>query len=236
MRNPLIKRKIFSFIFLISLLISCSSKTKEILNKDSLDNSLYTESINLPNLMKDLLEADQKLTPKKIYNIDGSYFFSYKKRIGEDEMSVKEIKKRISLGSDYFKNDRENVRELLTKLNQLKINNKLDKIYNGALGLWIPKRDLIIIDFKVVPMGSQIFNEILSHESIHVAQSCFTNSRKNFPQRIGLPLDFSTEINLNLSHEIYSNNSEEVINIEREAFTYSKIDGAAIKLLNRFCK
>ena len=146
MKNPLVKRK--SFIYIEFLLISCSSKTDEILNKDLPVNSLYTESINLPNLMKDLLEADQKLTPKKVNNIDGSYFFRYKKRIGDDEMSINEIEKRISLGSDFFKNDRENVRELLTKLNQLKINNKLDKIDNGALGLWIPKRDLIIIDLK----------------------------------------------------------------------------------------
>ena len=94
MKNPLVKRKIFPFIFLISLLISCSSKTDEILNKDLPVNSLYTESINLPNLMKDLLEADQKLTPKKVNNIDGSYFFRYKKRIGDDEMSINEIEKR----------------------------------------------------------------------------------------------------------------------------------------------
>ena len=36
--------------------------------------------------------------------------------------------------------------------------------------------------------------------------------------------------------EVISKNSEEVLNIEREAFTYSKIDGVAIKLLNEFCK
>ena len=54
-------------------------------------------------------------------------------------------------------------------------------------------------------------------------------------KRIGLPLEFSKNINLNL-HNFYSQNPEELINIEREAFTYSKIDGAAIKLLNKFCK
>ena len=85
-------------------------------------------------------------------------------------------------------------------------------------------------------MGSPTFLDVLRHESIHVAQSCFSNSKNNFPKRIGLPLEFSKEINLNLSHNVYSQNSKEVMYIEREAFSYSKIDGAAIKLLNKFCK
>ena len=120
--------------------------------------------------------------------------------------------------------------------NELKINSRLDQIDNGALGLWIPSKDLIIIDYKVIDMGSPIFLDILRHEVIHVAQSCFGGSRKTFPKRIGLPLEFSRDINLNLSHKVYSTNSEEVIYIEREAFSYSKIDGAAMKLLNKFCK
>ena len=32
-----------------------------------------------------------------------------------------------------------------------------------------------------------------------------------------------------------ANNSEEAILMEREAFTYSKVEGAAIKLLDKFC-
>ena len=121
------------------------------------------------------------------------------------------------------------------RINQLNINNKLESINSGALGLWIPSDDTIIIDYRVVEMGSAIFHEVLSHEVIHVAQSCFSGSRKNFPERIGLPLEFSSDVDLNLSHNLYSKKSEEVINLEREAFTYSKVEGAAIKLLNNYC-
>jgi len=231
-----LKMKFPLLIFLISLIMSCSIKTDKSSSEDLSISLSGFEGIDLPILMRDLLEADKRLIPKKIQNPDGSYYFTYKKRIGEDQLSVEEIEQRISLGSDFFKNDRENVKKLITKINNLKIKNKLENIDGGALGLWIPSKDLIIIDFEVIQMGSQIFLEILRHEAIHVAQSCFTDSRKNFPQRIGLPLEFSSEINLNLSHEIYSKNSEELINIEREAYTYSKIDGAAIKLLDKFCK
>ena len=84
-------------------------------------------------------------------------------------------------------------------------------------------------------MGSPTFLDVLSHEVIHVAQSCFSGSRNKPPERIGLPLEFSKDLNLNLSHNLYSNKPEEVMNLEREAFTYSKFEGVAIKLLNNFC-
>ena len=184
--------------------------------------------------MISLLESDKKLTPRLVNN-KGSSYYTYMKRPGEGEISIKEIKKRIALGSDFYKNDREKIRTLLRAINELQINNKLDNLNNDVLGLWIPSKDLIVIDYRVVSMGSQTFLDVLRHEIIHVAQSCFNGSRETFPSRIGLPLEFSKEINLNLSHKAYSNNPEEVINIEREAFTYSKVDGAAIKLLNKFC-
>ena len=84
-------------------------------------------------------------------------------------------------------------------------------------------------------MGSPTFLDILRHETIHIAQSCFNNSKNSHPKRIGLPLEFSKNINLYLTHQVYSNNSEELMYLEREAFTYSKVDGAAEKLINKFC-
>ena len=230
------KLKIFLSSFIIIFLFSCSTKNHQESIENSKDKTRGHESINLDKLVINLLEADKKLTPKLVQNIDGSSFYSYLKKPEESEIDLKEIQRRISLGSDFYKNDRKNVISLLTLINELKVNNKLSDIKNGALGLWIPKKDLIIIDYRVINMGSQTFLNVLRHEIIHVAQSCFSGSRKNFPKRLGLPLEFSKNINLNLSHNVYSQNPNEVINIEREAFTYSKVDGAAFKLLNKFCK
>ena len=122
------------------------------------------------------------------------------------------------------------------RINELRISNKLESIDSGALGLWIPSKDTIVIDYRVIEMGSPTFLDVLSHEVIHVAQSCFSGSRNKFPMMIGLPLEYSTDLNLNLSHNLYSNKPEEVMNLEREAFTYSKVKGVAIKLLNNFCE
>ena len=226
-------------IFFAIFLNSCNTSKRFISlesSQNSIQNSDTIDSINISNLIFELTEADKGLTPKLKYLNDGSSYYSYKKKPGESDLSLSEIRKRILLGNNFYKEDRQKIKVLLKEINNLKINNKLSNIDSGALGLWIPNRNLLVIDFKVIKMGSPTFLDVLRHESIHVAQSCFNDSKNNFPKRIGLPLEFSKKINLNLSHNVYSQNSEEVMYIEREAFSYSKIDGVAIKLLNKFCK
>ena len=230
------KRYLFLIIFLFPLFISCSSLERKNSYEHFSNNHINKQSINLNKLRKNLYEADKKLTPKVIQNDNGSYSYSYIKRPGEVKISLEEIKERVLQGPNFYKKDRENAIKLLIRINELKINNKLEFIENGALGLWIPAQDTIIIDYRVIEMGSPTFLDVLSHEVIHVAQSCFSGSRNNFPESLGLPLEYSKDLNLNLSHNFYRNKSEDVMNLEREAFTYSKVEGVAIKLLNNFCK
>ena len=96
-------------LFSIFLLLSCSPKS----NKNSINklekNSMKIESINLNDLMLRLSKADKKLTPKLVNKIDGSSYYSYIKRPGESDINLKEIKKRITLGSDFYKNDRKKI-------------------------------------------------------------------------------------------------------------------------------
>ena len=230
------KKYLITVFFLLPILISCSSIKKNNSVKNFPNNQTSNKSIDLNILKVKLHNADKKLTPKLIYNNDGSSTYRYIKRPGEGEISLEEVKERILLGPNFYIKDRESVINLLKRINELKINNKLDFIESGALGLWVPSDDTIVIDHRVVEMGSPTFLNVLSHEAIHVAQSCFSGSRNKFPERIGLPLEYSTELNLNLSHNLYSMKSEEVINLEREAFTYAKEEGVAITLLNQFCE
>ena len=228
-----------SIIFFSFLLNSCNFEKKEAFLENpqsTIQNTNNFDSININNLIFELTQADKGLTPQLKYTNNGGSYYSYKKKPGEGDLSLIEIKKRIRLGSSFYEEDRRNIKVLLKEINNLKISNKLTNIESGAFGLWIPNRNLLVIDFKVIKMGSPTFLDVLRHESIHVAQSCFNNSKNNFPKRIGLPLEFSKEINLNLSHNLYSQNPKDVMLIEREAFSYSKIDGAAIKLLNKFCR
>ena len=230
------KKYLITLLFLLPISISCASIKKGNSLKNFSNNQANNKSIDLNTLKVNLYNADKKLTPKLIHNNNGTSSYRYIKRPGEREISLKEVKERVLLGPNFYIKDRQNVITLLKKINELKINNKLDYIDNGALGLWIPSNDTIVIDYRVVDMGSPTFLYVLSHEAIHVAQSCFSGSRKKFPERIGLPLEYSKELNLNLSHKLYSKKSTEVINLEREAFTYAKEEGAAIRLLNKFCE
>ena len=230
------KKYLITVFFLLPILISCSSTKKESSFKNFSNKQFNNKSIDLNTLIVNLYSADKKLIPKLIQNNNGTYNYRYIKRPGEREISLEEVKERVLLGPNFYNKDRESVINLLKRINELKINNSLDYIESGALGLWIPSNDIIVIDPRVVDMGSPTFLNVLSHEAIHVAQSCFSGSRKNFPERIGLPLEYSAELNLNLSHNLYRTKSEEVINLEREAFTYAKEEGVAIRLLNEFCQ
>ena len=230
------KKYLFAILLLLPILTFCSFPKREKVIKDLSNNDVNHQSININLLRISLYNADKKLTPKIIRNNDGSFTYRYIKKPGEGKISLKEVKKRILLGPNFYKNDREEIIRTLKRLNELKINNKLDYIDNKALGLWIPSKDIIIIDYRAIEMGSPTFLNILSHEVIHVAQSCFSGSRKKFPERIGLPLEYSKDLNIKLSNNLYKNKSEEVMSLEREAFTYSKVEGAAIKLLNNFCE
>ncbi len=171
----------FLVIFLIPLIFSCSSPKKKNKIENFSDNYVSNQSINLNNLKINLYKADQKLIPKLIRLNDGSSFYSYIKKPGEGAISLEEIEERVLLGPDFYTNDREDVINLLKRINELKINNKLESIDSGALGLWIPSKDTIVIDYRVIEMGSPTFLDVLSHEAIHVAQSCFSGSRNNFP-------------------------------------------------------
>ena len=230
------KKYLLIVFFLFSILISYSSPKKKNLFKNFPNNQTKNLSINVNNLRINLYKADKKLTPKLIHNNNGTSSYRYLKKPGEGEISLEEIKERMILGPNSYQKEREDILNLLKRINELKINNKLDYIKSGALGLWIPSDDTIVIDYRVVEMGSPTFLNVLSHEAIHVAQSCFSGSRNKFPERIGLPLEYSTELNLNLSHNLYSKKSEVVIKLEREAFTYAKKEGVAISLLKEFCE
>ena len=228
--------KMYNFFFTIifSLFFSSCSFSKKTFEEKKIKEEIAIPSINIKNLLENLLIADSKLTPRLVLR-DGKKIYNYTKLPGDDDLTVREVEERISLGTNYFKTDREQIAILLMKINELKISNQLTNIESGALGTWTASKKEILIDYKVVKRGSRTFLDVLSHEAIHLAQSCYGGSKNSYPKRIGLPLEFSKDLETNLSHKLYKENSEEGIYIEREAFTYSKVKGAALKLLNKFC-
>ena len=107
---------------------------------------------------------------------------------------------------------------------------------NNIAGLWLPHKERIILSNEIILSGSYEFLNILSHEAIHIAQSCNNGFINSSPSRIGLPLKDSYEIKTQLSHPVYSTSTKENNLIEREAYSYSKEKGIALKMLKRFCQ
>ena len=106
---------------------------------------------------------------------------------------------------------------------------------SGIDGFWNPSALSITLNHNLPNYGTIHFHNVLAHESIHVAQSCFAGSINSYPLRIGLPLKESYTINESLRHPSYSKNSKESQLIEQEAYSYASNVGIAIKLLRKYC-
>ena len=224
----------FIFGFLVIINISCSRNNNKSINGYERKNSTI-ERIDIDQLIYDLKIADEKLTPKEVILSNGKTVYQYFKLNSRKDLTEEEIKERINLGSSFYERERDKIIKLLNKINSLNINNRLEYINSGAMGLWIPSQKLILLNTELIKSGSLIFLDVLNHEIIHVAQSCFSKSLTSTPKRIGLPLDFNKSIQTNLDHKLYSENTKEGLLIEREAYTYSDKDGVSEKLLDKFC-
>ena len=64
--------------------------------------------------------------------------------------------------SDFFRKDRVNIRANLNALNRLAVNNSIVSIESGAWGFGSSKNH-VLIDEKVIKMGSRIFLDVLRH-------------------------------------------------------------------------
>ena len=76
-------------------------------------NSNAFDSINISNLIFDLTKADKDLTPQLKYTNDGGSYYTYKKKPGENDLSLSEIRKRIRLGYKFYEDERQNITLLL---------------------------------------------------------------------------------------------------------------------------
>ena len=155
--------KNFLIIFVLFIVNSCKLESNNSIKSENKIMKKELNSININNLLIALKKADSKLTPVLIYSENGNQFYKYQKFPGGKNLSLNEIKEWVKIGPNFFKKDMEFIKMILTKLNELEINNSIVNIDSGALGLWIHVKNNLLIDSKVISMGSRIFLEILRH-------------------------------------------------------------------------
>tara|TARA_Y100001970_G_C14255367_1_gene874939 strand:- start:7242 stop:7985 length:744 start_codon:yes stop_codon:yes gene_type:complete len=227
-------RYYYLLLIIFSLLIASRYNNLLIIKNKNVDSQIIY-SINTEKLLRELETSDRRWIPIRERKANGDINYKYKKRSADRDFTIFELEEMIKIGPDYFINERNEIRKLLIKLKEIGVNTELKNINTEADGLWDWQQRKISITNSLVQQGSVPFLEVLRHEAIHTAQSCFSGNINSRPVRIGLPLQFSKDIDTLLKHNIYGKNSQEGIYLEREAYTYSKKQNIALNLLNKLC-
>ena len=213
--------------------------SKDLIGEDLKQSNLYNNKSSkikdINEILYRLKKSDLKWRPNKVLQEDGSITYTYNKLEGELNLNKSQLENRIKNFDTLFSKEKEEIKKLFYKLESINISIIISSIDNKIGGLWVPATNQIILDLKIIDLGTRVFHNVLAHESIHVAQSCNAGSINSLPRKLGLPVDFSIAIDKKLNHPVYNNNSEENILIEREAYSYSNELGAAFLMLSKYC-
>ena len=110
-------------------------------------------------------------------------------------------------------------------------------VYLGAprkplsLAEWDPKTRSVRVSPAMARGGTCEFQKALTHEAIHVAQSCKAGSLSAPPVLLGLPLRNRGKASAYTSHAVYRNLSSVELRVEQEAYDNQDDALHAIELL-----
>lgn len=193
------------------------------------------EITNVSELIIRLTSADERWRPKIITMANGSKHYTYQKRINEGTLTLDEVKERMKNPMN-FEAEKTAIAQLFEKLRSLGVSIVIGETHSiQAVGTWNPSNNRVTLRPLLIDNGTLDFHEALSHESIHVAQSCASGSINNKPRPLGQSLKYSVSIDQKVSHPLYGINFEDNLQIEREAYSHSSEPGKALKLLDHYC-
>lgn len=110
-----------------------------------------------------------------------------------------------------------------------------ERVTEHAAGVWDPNRAEIRILPSTVALGSHALEEVIAHESAHVAQSCRAGGLGEGSEPMGIKVDAAEVFLQQLRSPLYEGPAPEKA-IELEAFSVGANPPWAIKLLDYFCK
>jgi hypothetical protein len=185
--------------------------------RPSLDR--MTASLDANELFTRLEEADQQWKPQEELLPDGSTRFLYKRRAGEPDLTVVELRSLIN-DPPSFHAEREAISNLLETLQRAGVRVLLTPtLKKGAAAEWEHFQGVMRIQPDITNKGSLDFLRVLNHESIHVAQSCRGGSLYAKPEPLGVPVSKDKLIAKTLTSPIYMDVSKDEKALELEAYT-----------------
>ncbi|MFO7629819.1 MAG: hypothetical protein R6W06_09970 [Prochlorococcaceae cyanobacterium] len=186
-------------------------------------------------LQGQLAEADRQWIPRAEPLPDGGYRYQYKRRAGEPELDLEQIRALIA-DPPSFAREQQLISRLLLSLQQVGVQVSLSEPRKqGAAGEWDPARRALRIQPRVVEKGSLDFAHVLNHEAIHVAQSCRGGGVAKPPKPLGLSTDLSAELEGHLAEPVYARASALEQQLEREAYANQHNLELGLILLRAHC-
>jgi hypothetical protein len=195
-----------------------------------------TPSLDRIDLFTKLEEADSQWQPQEELLPDGSIRYLYKKRAGEADLSLAELRSLIN-DPPTFDTERQAINSLLEALRDAGVRVTLaPTLKKGAAAEWDHRQGTMRIQPRVMDQGSKDFLRVLNHEAIHVAQSCRAGSLFAKPKALGIAVSPDPATQRSLSTSVYKNISEEEKLLEHEAYDLQEDTYRAHDLVSKECK
>jgi len=149
------------------------------------DPALRPRALLENGLMQRLRDADRSWIPRAERLPDGGTRYLYKRRPGEPELTIPQIRALIARPPSHA-NERDAIVTLLTTLERVGAGvGLIEPIKPGAAAEWDPQARTLRLRPDVPDQGSLELARVLNHEAIHVAQSCAAGGVGASPRPLG---------------------------------------------------
>ena len=196
---------------------------------------LNIDNSNINKIIQTLKRFDKKNSPQKVV-VDGKIKYRYRKLPNEPLKTIEELERLIKNPQQTRKYEVFIKKSLLFLLsNEIKISLK-DLEEREPSGQWIHKDKTVIINKNILKEGTINFAHLLSHEIIHIAQSCKGGGFDSYPVLLGLELDKPKSYYYKfLENDIYRDLKEKDIMLEVEAYANQKKISQTINAFKYYC-
>jgi hypothetical protein len=194
------------------------------------------ESIDSNDLLAKLEEADLQWHPREELLPNGSVRYVYKRRAGEPDLSVSELRSLVD-SPPSFDEERIQILALMSTLREKGVRVLLTPTTKkGAAAEWDHRRGVLRIQPEMADKGSLDFLRVLNHEAIHVAQSCKGGSVRAKPKALGMKINNPEKLESIFKDPVYLNSSNWEKGLELEAYHMQNDREKASQLLEDLCK
>ena len=189
---------------------------------------------SLNKILKILRGYDYRNLPKKEI-INGKIIYKYKRLENEPKKTIKELEFLINNPEEteyYEKFIKKAVLSLLAGGVEIYIKD----IKKDVSAQWVFKEESIIFNKNSLKEGTKNFANLLSHEIIHVSQSCKGGSFNSYPVLLNLDLQKPKSYYYKyLKSNAYKGLKEKEVMLEIEAYANEKKYTQTLNLFNYFC-